>query len=629
MNSEPIIARVNWDAVEDAIQDELKGGARNRPPAALFRWWARRPYELIGALLEAAQGVIPEALTVSDPFSGGCTVALEASLRGHRAYAQDVNPWPLAGMEIALNGASAEALDAEGRQLLSRLRAKCTEYHSECSTHGKSEMLTAFRVRRTHCPSCSSECYSFPYGLLTLASRQRQEPFGFFGCTSCGSVTRLRTDVAGGECRTCGSYIPTRDAPLMRNREQECPQCLNRFKCFQDQALHWKLCLIQRKCVGSDGRSIVHFDYPSACDQPASMTADTPPSLAQAIGPGLETTILQRAGFRTWADLYPARQFKALLRAAEYAKEIPDCDVRQHILLVICGAAEMPGHLVRWDRYYPKAFSATDNHRFAPVGVAAEVNPIATQGRGTIARRLELAKRALAWYHSTGSDGSGKLSFHVGSSCDQPIETHTVDLVLTDPPYSGDIQYSELSTPLVAWAEALSLISPDQKIELSAEAVVNRSAGLDLSHYQRVLSSIFKETVRTMKRPGSLLMTFNNRDLRAWYAVAQALRDSDLWVHALSPVISEWKNDHSKKSDGSFTRDLVIECSTSPCYLPVQVRTADNPREAEELIAAGRMLADRSWTNYSEARAIFFSLIEEPPNWITLGGTPESSDAAA
>ena len=631
MKSEPIIERLDWGSVEDAIQSELKGGVRNRPPAMLFRWWARRPYELVGALLDAAYELSHEPLIVSDPFSGGCTVALEASLRGWRAHAQDLNPWPLMGMDVALGGESGEAIRTEGARMLSSLRTTCADYRGHCSYHEHSEVLVAFWVRKLPCPRCLSTCYSYPYGLVSLASRASGESFGYFGCIECGDVSKLSIEERAGRCRTCEGNLYPAKSSLMRNREQLCPHCSVRFNAFDYQAQDWKLTLVQRKCLRSDGSYEVHFDYPSDDDLPRVNDYAIPDALAQPIQLGVETNILRRAGFRTWADLYPRRQIQALLSAVEYATQIENDAVRRHILLAICGAAETPGFLVRWDRYYPKAFLATDNHRFAPVGISAELNPLATQGRGTLVRRLELAKAAVEWHR--GSDQahgrtSGSIAFHIGSSAKQPVNSDTIDLVLTDPPYFGDIQYTELSTPLRIWGEVVGLLESGTKVDPLEEAVANRHLQLGRDHYRHTLTSILRECARTMKHEARLIMTFNNRDLRAWHSLGLAIRDAGLWIYAVAPVVSESKNDHSKKARRAFTRDLVIECRLERCEL-VYARQTDISSEALELLAAGRMLADRSWSSIGEARTLFLSHLDHDPEWISQRSDADSGYRAA
>ncbi len=603
MPAEPLVAQIDWQSVEEAIQKELKGSSRHRPPSTLFRWWARRPYELIGAILDAATSDRNRQYMVSDPFSGSCTVALEAYLRGHRAFAQDINPWPLTGMQIATNQANAEEIWEVGSQLLKDLRARSISYQVRCEEHPSTELLTAFWVRNIPCPKCGVEVYTYPYGLATVASRNGKEDFGYFGCTTCGEVTKGKLTAEKLQCRSCQRYLNPANHSLMKGRMLDCKICGERFKAYDYQHSRWKLSLVQRKCIGHDGKTHTHFAYPNETDLKTEECRDIPLPLRQPIEAGVETNILRRAGFLTWADLYPARQLNVLLEAVRLAQQVDNRSVQEQILLAICGAAETPGFLARWDRYYPKVFGATDNHRFAPIGFAAEVNPIATQGRGTLHRRLQAARKAVKWHkdvRAKESTARGSIEFNVGSSANQPLASNSIDIVLTDPPYYGDIQYWELATPLNVWGESVGIISPVDASRIEEEAVPNRCRGTGLDEYSINLNLIIKETERTLKKNGKMLMTFHNRDLRAWYSLSKALEKADLWIHACVTVRTELANDHSKNSPHSFTRDLVIEASKQKKVGSVLTWTGENSLQAKELVAAGMMMASRC-TSFEEA----------------------------
>src|SRR4051812_33837742 len=95
--SEALLAQINWSSVDQQVRLQQRSRERHTPPISLYRWWARRPHALIGALLDAAGdlhgGNSPPV--VADPFSGGGTVALESVLRGFPVFAQDLHPWAM------------------------------------------------------------------------------------------------------------------------------------------------------------------------------------------------------------------------------------------------------------------------------------------------------------------------------------------------------------------------------------------------------------------------------------------------------------------------------------------------------------------------------------------------------
>ncbi|MCY3910675.1 MAG: hypothetical protein OXF99_04125 [bacterium] len=570
------------------------------------------------AILDASDPSNSSHYIVSDPFSGGCTVALEAYLRGNHAFAQDLNPWPITALQIALNDAQPEAFWEAGKGLLNDLRAGNSLYNTRCEEHEETELLTALWVREVSCPKCHSPIYSYPYGLATVASRKKGESVGFFGCTECGDITRGNLNSTRLKCRSCNGPLSAKDTSLMSNRSQNCGSCGFSFKSYDYQKPNWKLALIQRKCQDSDGNRIIHFAYPNEDDLVNAVPGRIPGPLLQTIPDGVETTILRRAGFNTWADMYPGRQLAALLLATHKVNDIGCRQIRDQLLLAICGAAETPGYLARWDRYYPKVFGASDNHRFAPVGLAAEVNPFATQGRGTLSRRIIAARKALEWHRKIRFDKkqmAGTLKFNIGNSSIQPIQSDFVDLVLTDPPYCADVQYGELASPLVAWGQALEIIDDVETSNNEDEAVLNASRGVGIQEFCDNLTRVMNETARTAKQNGKVVLTFHNRDFRAWYALGVALNKAGLWIHAIAPVITETKNDHSKRSTLSFTRDLVIETSKVPRKGPMQIVNQGDSQEARELIAAGKVIC-HEWSDYQDARSAFLEMLNTQPNWI-------------
>lgn len=606
-----LLSRVEWDAVNERVRHEQRNREVYVPPISLFRWWARRPHALIGALIDAAceDG---GSLVVSDPFSGGGTVALEAARRGLPLYAQDLHPWVVAGLASALDGTDPDVLDAAMAEVLDRVSTRCADlYTSTCSEHGgTSELSHVFSVRARACPSCSRTTFLYPYSLLSLASRQKAEAEAFFGCPACGLVSRHQSDgIAARVCPGCERLLASPDESLLAGRVVACPgdDCNEVFAAFDGAAPIWKPVLVQRMCV-ANGKAVSHFDIPTAADAAMRQVPSVPGPLSETIPTGIETVLLRRAGFKRWADLYPPRQLVTLAACAAVINEMDISDpIRARLRLALCGAAEMAGYLSRWDRYYPKAFEAMANHRFPALGFACETNLLARRGRGTLHRRFAHSVAAARWsttnmplkgavrLASSGDRrrrvGAGAV-IACGSSERQLPSDGSIDLVLTDPPYFDDVQYAELASLFFVWARAVELLPATVALDLASEAVANAARGSGVVEYQGLLTRIFTEARRTMKPTGRLVLTYHNTDIQAWWALGRALHDAGLAVMALAVAEAENGSDHAKRNSRAFTSDLVIECrhATTPGIAPVAAREPATP-EGRELYAAGRALA--------------------------------------
>jgi putative DNA methylase len=274
----------------------------------------------------------------------------------------------------------------------------------------------------------------------------------------------------------------------------------------------------------------------------------------------------------------------------------------------IIGACEMPGYLCRWERHHPKAFEALANHRYSRSTVVAETNLVSPTGRGTIPRRLEAAERALRWLtngglpkrtkHAYASGKRRKLSAGAlvvtGSSERQLLRDGTARLVLTDPPYHDDLQYGELARLFHVWMhEVLDVPLPDELYE----AVPNGQRGTDSTRYEQLVAACLAESRRALAQDGRLILTFHNKDMRAWRSLANALRTAGFRVVGLATVSAENPADHSKRGKEACLCDLVIECIPRrpgrPGESGVTVCGRLSSAERRNLIAVGHALAER------------------------------------
>lgn len=584
---------------------------RNRevyvPPISLYRWWARRPHALIGSLIDAAcsDGSTP---TLADPFSGGGTVAIEAARRGLSIYAQDLHPWPVAGLATALDRADADELQAAADDVLEQLQPlRRSLYGTDCPAHGgESELAHVFWVRREACPLCSTVVHLFPYPLVSVASRSAGEAHGYFGCRLCGVVSRHRLSTERPRCSACRATLAPADTPLLRDRATSCasPSCRHTFPVFEGAAPDWTPVLVSRLCGAG-----LHLDRPTPAEADARhRTPDGPLPLTEAIPAGVETGILHRAGFRCWLDVMPPRQVTSLLSASAVVDSADVSEtVRGRLRLALCGAVEMAGYLSRWDRYYPKAFEAMANHRFPALGLACETNLLGSRGRGTIPRRFAASVAAARWSaqnlrltrrarigQAAGRRhrvGSWPLLARGSSERQLPL-AQSIDLVITDPPYFDDVQYAELASLLLAWARALNLVPETVELDLDAEAVVNQARGVGVDEYRSLLTRVFTETARTLQRDGRMLITFHNTDIRAWWALARAFAAASLEVVATAVSEAENGEDHAKRNRRSFTKDLVLECRRSrDTPSPLREICISEDTQERELRAIGRAVA--------------------------------------
>ncbi len=613
-----VIERVDWSVLDRQVETQQRNRETFSPVVSLFRWWARRPHAVAGSLLDAAIKVFGDSsFVVSDPFSGGGTVAFEAARRGLVVYAQDLYPWPSMGLATSLNRANADELRSAKACLINQLQPLRALYKSRDGSSTR-EITHVIRVRVAPCTHCRSEIFVYRDPLVSVASRIEGETRAFYGCAACGVVTERRRGIQSFSCGACQIRWPIdASAGYSQNPQIHCPHCAKHspLSDLLSLAPRWHPVLVSERMV-QNGRDS-HTLRPVDDGDPVSDQPINRPSLSvldSPISPGLETRHLIRSGFQRWRDLYTERQVQSIQTALKEVNCLSVSEpVRARLLLSVIGACEMPGYLCRWERHHPKAFEAIANHRYSRSTIAVETNLVSPTGRGTIPRRLEAAERGLRWMaserlprqtrHAYTSAKRRKLSngalVVTGSSERQLLMDGSARLVLTDPPYHDDIQYGELARLFHAWMkEALGVPLPDE----FSEAVPNGQRGSDSTRYEELVSACLAESRRVLSRDGRLVLTFHNKDMRAWSALANALRTAGFRVVGIATVSAENATDHSKRGKESFLCDLVIECVPRRPGRPSERSLSTcgelTSPERRNLIAIGRALAER--VNYRE-----------------------------
>ena len=577
----PALQLVDFDSLTPQIQREVRNREVYTPPISTFRWWARRSHTLFGALIDSVASTLDRRLLVVDPFLGGGTTLLESARRGHDSYGQDINLWAVRGVRamMALPRVTEEQLTDATDRIWTEIGPTVERAYKV----GDTWTTHAFRVATSLCRSCGQRLWLYPYALVSLDSRRPGEDRVWYACQRCGAITpgSRRSAANCGECEA----VLREETTYLPGREVTCAHCGARDKISrlaEEQAPMYELVLVER---ARDGKR--WFDRPRPEDLAAEAGWQEQELPAGAIAAGKETAVLLRHGFQRWRDLYPARQravLASILRAIQRTEL--DSDVRDLLTVAAVGVGEMAGLASPWDRYFLKAYEANANHRFAYVPFTAEVNVWGneTSGRGTFIRRMRQLRKAVRWFQ--GEPCRTSQAMLVGGSSQRIALTDgSADLVLTDPPYFGDVQYGELSGLFLSWLGVEAIGHP-------GEAVVD-GRGKGAGEYSSLLAQVFREARRVAKGDGRLILTYHNRTPRAFAALATAFRQAGWRVLSWGWVPSENDRDFAKRDKQSCTMDLVIECvATSEIDRCPPPRPPADDVEADFLFTAGEGVAD-------------------------------------
>lgn len=165
-------------------------------------------------------------------------------------------------------------------------------------------------------------------------------------------------------------------------------------------------------------------------------------------------------------------------------------------------------------------------------------------------------------------DPIAPVSLICGSSSELGvIQDSSIDLVITDPPFSGLLHYSELADFFYVWLSLVLKTKYPREFSTplspkTLEAVANRARhpdGAD-AFYRRILTECWAEAHRVLKTSGLLAFTFHHKDDEPWVDVLGSLFDAGFYLEATYPIRSdETKGEGAKPGTfGSQTIEFDI-----------------------------------------------------------------------
>ena len=157
-----------------------------------------------------------------------------------------------------------------------------------------------------------------------------------------------------------------------------------------------------------------------------------------------------------------------------------------------------------------------------------------------------------------------------GDSRDLPIDSHSVDLVVTDPPYYDSVQYSDLASFFRVW---LARLLPDEvnwTYDEDHSAVATKATD-GSSSFMTVLAGIFAECGRILKRrTGRMVFTFHHWDPNAWAELTIALKSAGFRLMNAYVVFSEHPISVHIRNLNSIKHDSILIFALDGNGPPVQ-----------------------------------------------------------
>jgi DNA modification methylase/predicted RNA-binding Zn-ribbon protein involved in translation (DUF1610 family) len=138
-----------------------------------------------------------------------------------------------------------------------------------------------------------------------------------------------------------------------------------------------------------------------------------------------------------------------------------------------------------------------------------------------------------------------------GSASSVPIRpANSVDYMFIDPPFGGNLMYSELNFLWEAWLKVFT--------NNSSEAIENTVQGKGLDEYRHIMTACFKDAYRVLKPGRWMTVEFSNTRASVWNSIQTALTEAGFIVANVSALDKQQNSFKAVTTLTAVKQDLVI-----------------------------------------------------------------------
>ena len=501
-----------------------------KPHASVYRmhrYFARRPDSVFAALIERHS---KKGDLVLDPFTGGGVTLVEGAARGRRVVGFDVNPLATFITRMELERIDLERLDVAAKEVLDEFNAVERRYFwTACRGCSASVPARWFE----HAPIIRCGCGERPLHDFEKSG------IGRWRCTECTQEVK---------------FSPT-STTVYR------PASVS-YTCECEGAPVVEECTLDDGILAADAAVALRHELESGLWIPS---ASIPVCNME------RESALFKKGFVSFAQFFTERHLLLLgkLREIIQARQQPE---RDWLMFVFSAMLRYTNKMVT----YNAGWRGTEPLEWAKPGywlppLHLEARPSVEFERRLLAvkkgKREAMARLPVALQGArTAEDVAAHTApaYYVGtySSTAMPLSSGVVDVVITDPPYGSYVHYADLSNFWAVWLKDVQGMG--ETIDNREEAVVARKkfpGAKTLEDYTALLEKCFAECHRVLKPRGNMVMSFHNREPRAWAALLVAATRAGF---ALSPEVefhtgvAMYRHTAQSRRAGSVIGDFIL-----------------------------------------------------------------------
>lgn len=335
---------------------------------------------------------------------------------------------------------------------------------------------------------------------------------------------------------------------------------------------------------------------------------------------GYNTNQMLKHKYKFWYQMFNDRQLLALSTILYYINEESKLVEKTYLLLSFSALIERNNMFCRFFNDRNTIQGNFDRHDFAPKLTPAENSIFGMEEiRGTLPNMFNRMIEGLSFrddvfdYKIPKSKNDTKTEnstekikdHHSDLMCGDSTElisniNQKIDVVITDPPYAGNVNYSELSDFFYVW---IRLILKDNYPEFipdftpkSKEIVENKTRGLSNQNFKERLSLVFLQANNKLPKDGVCVFTYHHSDDSKWIDLLEAIHNAGLIIESIYPVHGEKESSLLLQNSEGISFDLIHVCKkreeskskTSKSWASVRQNIRQLAREEISLVESGK-----------------------------------------
>lgn len=255
---------------------------------------------------------------------------------------------------------------------------------------------------------------------------------------------------------------------------------------------------------------------------------------------GINTRQAIAHGIDTVDKAYTTRALWAMAHLWQMASDYPDKTLRDKLLFTLTSL-------------YKRITVFSEFRFWGGSGNTANFNVPQIMNEQNVFRAFKRKADTISWYFRDAPKVQRSFSVSVQSATDlSHIPDGAVDFVFTDPPFGGNINYSEMN---FIWESWIGKHTNNQK-----EAIINKVQNKSAYDYQVLMLESFLEVSRILRSEGWMCVVFHNSSAKVWQVIQRAIVDAGFSVEAVQTFDKKHGTFKMFVSENAVGYDLVLHC---------------------------------------------------------------------